>query len=83
MVGMGGYLTFDNPSAIPLWFVWLASLFLWYVGVAVYIGGVGWALFCGSVRQAQEGAPVARVSQASSGSARTAVARFEVPEAAD
>lgn len=65
MVGVGGYVIFDNPNppAIPLWFVWLTGLFLWYVGAGVCIGGVAWALFGGRVRQAQTEAPGLRSSQ--------------------
>ncbi len=44
MVGAGAFLIFTNPQALPLWFVWLAGPFLWYVGIAVSIGGIGIAL---------------------------------------
>ncbi len=44
MVGAGAFLIFTNPQALPLWFVWLAGPFLWYVGIAVSIGGIGVAL---------------------------------------
>src|SRR5690349_9080074 len=44
MVGAGAYLIFTNPPALPLWFVWLVGPFLWYVGIAVSIGGTGVAL---------------------------------------
>ena len=45
MVGTGAYLIFRNPEFLPLWLVWLIGPFLWYVGIAVSIGGVGAALF--------------------------------------
>ena len=44
MVGAGAFLIFTNPQALPLWFVWLAGPFLWYVGIATSIGGIGVAL---------------------------------------
>ena len=45
MVGAGAYLIFSNPQALPLWFVWLAGPFLWYVGIAVSIIGLAVTLF--------------------------------------
>ncbi len=45
MVGAGAYLIFTNPQALPLWFVWLVGPFLWYLGIAVSVGGIGVALF--------------------------------------
>jgi len=65
MVGAGAYLIFANPHFLPLWFVWLAGPFLWYVGVAVSIGGLTAALFLGPAKEApgaeeQEEVPVLR-----------------------
>lgn len=45
MVGAGAYLIFSNPQAFPLWFIWLAGPFLWYVGIAVSIVGLAVTLF--------------------------------------
>jgi len=45
MVGTGAYLIFTNSQLLPLWFVWLVGPFLWYIGIAVSIGGIGVALF--------------------------------------
>jgi glucose dehydrogenase len=44
MVGAGAFLIFNNPPALPLWFVWIAGPILWYIGIAVSIGGIGVAL---------------------------------------
>ena len=44
MVGTGAYLIFTIPAFLPLWVVWLFGPFLWYVGIAVSIGGAGVAL---------------------------------------
>lgn len=65
MVGAGAYLIFVNPHVFPLWFVWLAGPFLWYVGIAVTIGGLAAALFLFSTREAptaeeQEEVPILR-----------------------
>ncbi|HYL12637.1 MAG TPA: hypothetical protein VEV41_06360 [Terriglobales bacterium] len=65
MVGAGAYLIFANPRLFPLWFVWLAGPFLWYVGIAVTIGGLATALFLSPTREArgaeeQEEVPVLR-----------------------
>lgn len=54
MVGAGGYLIFANPQALPLWFVWLAGPFLWYVGIALSITGVAVALFKPVAPQTQQ-----------------------------
>jgi len=52
MVGAGAYLIFTNPQALPLWFVWLAGPFLWYVGIAVSISGIAINVFIpGTARQ--------------------------------
>jgi hypothetical protein len=51
MVGAGAYLIFANPRFLPLWFVWLAGPFLWYVGVAASIGGLAAALFLAPARE--------------------------------
>ena len=45
MVGAGAFLIFTNPQALPLWFVWLAGPFLWYVGIAVSMVGIAFSLF--------------------------------------
>jgi hypothetical protein len=45
MVGAGAFLIFVNPQALPLWFVWLAGPFLWYVGIAVSMVGIAFSLF--------------------------------------
>jgi type III secretory pathway component EscS len=45
MVGAGAFLIFTNPQALPLWFVWLAGPFLWYVGIAVSIVGIAVGMF--------------------------------------
>jgi hypothetical protein len=45
MLGTGAFLIFSNPQALPLWFVWLAGPFLWYVGIAVTIVGIAVGLF--------------------------------------
>jgi hypothetical protein len=45
MVGAGAYLIFSNPQTLPLWFIWLAGPFLWYVGIAVSISGLAVTLF--------------------------------------
>lgn len=45
MVGAGAFLIFTNPQALPLWFVWLAGPFLWYLGIAVSIVGVATSFF--------------------------------------
>lgn len=45
MVGTGAFLIFSNHTVFPLWFVWLAGPFLWYVGIAISIGGMAFAFF--------------------------------------
>jgi|SRR5579884_989405 len=45
MVGAGAFLIFANPQALPLWFIWIAGPFLWYVGIAVSIVGVAFGFF--------------------------------------
>jgi len=45
MLGAGAFLIFTTPQALPVWFVWLAGPFLWYVGIAVTIGGIAVGLF--------------------------------------
>jgi hypothetical protein len=58
MVGAGGYLIFANPPSFPLWFVWLVGPGLWYVGIGVTIGGVGFAAFMPRTEKKAEQAPV-------------------------
>ena len=60
MVGAGAYLIFSTPPALPVWFVWLAGPFLWYVGIAVCIGGIGVALFFNPAKQEKRSAAVER-----------------------
>lgn len=45
MLGAGAFLIFSNPQFLPLWFVWLAGPFLWYVGIAVTVVGIAAGLF--------------------------------------
>jgi len=40
MVAPGAYLIFTHPQNLPLWFIWLAGPFLWYVGIAIAIGSI-------------------------------------------
>jgi hypothetical protein len=54
MVAPGAYLIFSTPSVLPLWFVWLAGPFLWYMGIAVCIGGIGVALFFSPGKQEKQ-----------------------------
>jgi hypothetical protein len=60
MVGAGAYLLFSTPPALPLWFVWLAGPFLWYMGIAVCIAGIGVALFFNPAKQEKRSAAVER-----------------------
>lgn len=55
MVGVGAFLIFSNPQALPLWFTWLAGPLLWYLGIAISIGGIAYAFFLPlSPREEQE-----------------------------
>ncbi len=45
MVAAGAFLIFSNSQALPLWFIWLAGPLLWYLGIAISIGGIAFALF--------------------------------------
>jgi hypothetical protein len=45
MVGAGAFLIFGTPQSLPLWFIWLAGPFLWYVGIATSIVGILIPLF--------------------------------------
>lgn len=45
MLGTGAFLIFSNPQFLPLWLVWLAGPFLWYVGIAATIVGIAAGLF--------------------------------------
>ncbi len=45
MVGAGAFLMFSSPDALPLWFIWIAGPLLWYIGIAISIGGAAFALF--------------------------------------
>jgi hypothetical protein len=51
MTGAGGYLIFTMPQALPLWLVWLAGPFFWYMGIAVSITGIAVPLFLPLVTQ--------------------------------
>jgi hypothetical protein len=54
MVGSGAYLIFGTPNGFPLWFVWLAGSLLWYLGIAVTIGGLAWAFLSSTEQRAEE-----------------------------
>jgi len=56
MSGIGGYLIFAMPQALPLWFVWLAGPFLWYIGIAVSITGIAMPLFVPTVSKEEQAA---------------------------
>ncbi len=65
MAGAGSYLIFGNPDAFPLWVVWLAGSFLWYVGIAVTIGGLGSVLLSRHKKAGAQAAAPARRAQES------------------
>jgi len=65
MSGIGGYLIFAMPQALPLWLVWLAGPFLWYIGIAVSITGVAMPLFVPTVTREERLAAQARSTQTS------------------
>ena len=45
MVGAAMYLILRSPQELPLWFIWLAGAFLWYIGIATSITGAAITLF--------------------------------------
>jgi hypothetical protein len=90
MTAVGGYLIFSMPEALPLWFVWLAGPFLWYIGIAVSITGLAVPLFVPAVRlqekqpaearkQKEEELPILRFGSLSSANSGPAGVRSEIP----
>jgi hypothetical protein len=89
MSGAGGYLIFTTPEALPLWFVWLAGPFLWYVGIAVSMTAIAIPLFVPTVtkeerqaaevrRQAEE-LPIIRFGSLALAKCGPAGVRSEIP----
>jgi hypothetical protein len=54
MVGTGASLIFWNHTVLPLWFIWLAGPFLWYVGIAISISGMAFAFFLPLTRREEQ-----------------------------
>lgn len=53
MTSLGGYLIFAVPQALPLWLVWLAGPFFWYVGIGVSITAIALPLFVPAMAREQ------------------------------